>query len=282
MRSFDYVALSQRLSTGDAAGLSAQLRAYKAKEAEWTAAKTDALNALLTDAKIQSVGASNRIEGIFTTDERLTLLIGNKVEPQTRGEEEIAGYREVLNLIHQSYNDIPLTDGVICQLHRDMFQYSEVSGGKYKMADNYIAQTGADGREFVRFKPLSAFETPQAMKDICDAANAALSSPDCEPLVVIPCFILDFLCIHPFDDGNGRISRLLTLLLLYKAGYNAGKYISIEKLIENTKETYYEALALGSHDWQSGGNDYAPFTRYSLGILLGAYRKWELKLSTRI
>ena len=230
-------------------------------------------------AKIQSTEASNKIEGIYTSDERLKKLVQDKTTPRTRNEQEIAGYRDVLSTICESFDYIPPKSSMILQLHRDLYKFSGMSyGGNYKMADNVIAETDAQGNKTVRFQPLPAWETPEAMDNLCRAYEEAVGAGKMDPLLLIPMFILDFLCIHPFNDGNGRMSRLLTLLLLYRAGYIVGKYISIEKLVEESKETYYEALQQSSKGWLEEENDYAPFVRYTLGVVTAAYREFSTRV----
>ena len=207
---------------------------------------------------IQSTEASNRIEGIVTTDDRLKKIVMNKTTPKGRSEREIAGYRDVLTTIHENYDYIPIKPGMILQLHRDLYRFSNSPlGGSFKNSDNIIAEQLPDGTKRVRFQPVPA---------------------EMDPLLLIPMFILDFLCIHPFNDGNGRMSRLLTLLLLYRSGYFVGKYISIERLIADSKETYYEALQDSSMQWHEGENDYLPFVRYMLGIVIAAYREFSSRV----
>ena len=236
-------------------------------------AKKDVLAELLEIAKIQSAEASNRIEGIITTDDRLKKIVRDKTMPKNRSEREIAGYRDVLSTIHDSYDYIPARPGMILQLHRDLYKYSgSVIGGNFKNSDNIIAEELPDGTKCVRFQPVPSWETAEAMTMLCDALNEALGTEEMDPLILIPIFVLDFLCIHPFNDGNGRMSRLLTLLLLYRSGYIVGKYISIEKIIADGKDTYYEALQQSSDNWHEGTNDYLPFVRYMLGIIVAAYR----------
>ena len=199
--------------------------------------------------------------------------------PKTRSEKEIAGYRDVLATIHESHDYIPPKPSIILQLHRDLYKYSGKSiGGSFKNSDNVIAEELPDGQQIVRFEPVPAWETPETIATLCNAFEAAMQDAELDPLLLIPIFILDFLCIHPFNDGNGRMSRLLTLLLLYRSGYIVGKYISIEKLISDTKETYYEALQASSYNWHEGTNDYAPFVTYMLGILVAAYRDFESRI----
>ena len=281
MRNFDYAARYCVLLTPDIVAQLAQIREYKGEQALFIAAKKDALTQLLEIAKIQSTEASNRIEGIYTSDDRLNKLVQDKTMPRTRSEREIAGYRDVLSTIHESHDYIPVKPSYILQLHRDLYKFSGSStGGSYKATDNVIQEEDAAGNKRVRFHPVAAWETAEAMEQICQEFNAALQNTDLDPLLLIPMFILDFLCIHPFNDGNGRMSRLLTLLLLYRSGYIVGKYISLEKLIERSKETYYEVLQDSSYNWHEGINDDAPFVRYMLGILLAAYRDFSSRVQT--
>ena len=257
----------------------AQIHEYKGQQNLFIEAKADALSELLEVAKIQSTEASNRIEGIITTDDRLKKIVRDKTMPKTRSEKEIAGYRDVLATIHESHDFIPPKPSIILQLHRDLYKYSGKSiGGCFKNSDNVIAEELPDGQQIVRFEPVPAWETPEAITALCSAFEAAMRDAELDPLLLIPIFILDFLCIHPFNDGNGRMSRLLTLLLLYRSGYIVGKYISIEKLISDTKETYYEALQQSSYNWHEGTNDYAPFVTYMLGVLVAAYRDFESRI----
>ena len=240
---------------------------------------TGALSELLEIALIQSTEASNRIEGIVTTDDRLKKIVMNKTTPKGRSEREIAGYRDVLTTIHENYDYIPIKPGMILQLHRDLYRFSNSPiGGSFKNSDNIIAEQLPDGTKRVRFQPVPAWETAEAIDTICDAFQKALDDAEMDPLLLIPMFILDFLCIHPFNDGNGRMSRLLTLLLLYRSGYFVGKYISIERLIADSKETYYEALQDSSMQWHEGENDYLPFVRYMLGIVIAAYREFSSRV----
>ncbi|MBR0302797.1 MAG: Fic family protein, partial [Clostridia bacterium] len=195
-----------------------------------------------------------------------------------RSEKEIAGYRDVLSTIHESYEFIPPRGTMILQLHRDLYKFTGLSiAGNYKNSDNFISEVDEAGNTSVRFQPVSAWETPEYINGICSAYEAALRDGESDALAIIPMFILDFLCIHPFNDGNGRMSRLLTLLLLYRAGYTVGKYVSIEKLIADSKETYYETLQESSFGWHEGENDYAPFVRYMLGVIVAAYREFECR-----
>ena len=273
---FDYSQLPPSLVSIEIMDLLSAVHEFKGKQDLYMEARPDTLTHLLEVARIQSTGASNRIEGILTSDDRLKALMQNRVKPRNRSEEEIAGYREVLRLILENYDHIPLKPNIILQLHRDLYQFNPAAiRGKFKTADNLITETGKNGIERIRFKPLAAFYTPDAIKNLCAAFTQAVNTGKIDPLLLIPRFILDFLCIHPFTDGNGRMSRLLTLLLLYRSGYLAGKYISIEKIIEDTKETYYETLEECSIHWLKGKNKILPFVKYFLEVLIKAYRDFE-------
>lgn len=276
MRQFNYKREYAKLLTPDVVSLLAAIHEYKGKEDATAERKRDTLNQLVDLAKIQSTEASNRIEGIITTADRLKKIVRDKTMPKTRSEKEIAGYRDVLATVHESHDYIPPRPSMILQLHRDLYKFTGKSiGGSYKNSDNVIAEELPDGTKRVRFRPIPAWETPEAMDRLCSSFEEAVNGAEMDPLLLIPMFVLDFLCIHPFNDGNGRMSRLLTLLLLYRAGYTVGKYISIEKIISDSKETYYEALQDSSFDWHEGKNDYAHFVRYMLGVVVAAYRKFE-------
>ena len=276
MRRFYYTSSFEKLLTPEIVQMIGVIHEHKGKQDLFVEANSDELKTLLNIALIQSIDSSNRIEGIYTTDERLKELVEQKTKPKNRSEQEIAGYREVLSTIHESYDYINPTPSVILQMHRDMFSFSDISTkGKFKDSDNIIAEIDTQGNPRTRFTPVSAFQTAGAIDELCENASNCWREDKTDKLLLTPMFILDFLCIHPFNDGNGRMSRLLTLLLLYRAGYIVGKYISIERLIENTKDTYYEALEASSFGWHDGKNDYAPFVQYSLGILVKAYREFE-------
>ena len=279
MREFNFKTEYNKLLTPEVVAYLTQIHEYKGQQNRFIEAKADALSDLLEVAKIQSTEASNRIEGIITTDDRLKKIVRDKTMPKTRGEKEIAGYRDVLATIHESHDYIPPKPSIILQLHRDLYKFSgKAIGGSFKNSDNVIAEELPDGQRIVRFEPVPAWETPEAVTALCNAFEEAMRDTELDPLLLIPMFILDFLCIHPFNDGNGRMSRLLTLLLLYRSGYIVGKYISIEKLISDTKETYYEALQASAYNWHEEANDYAPFVTYMLGILVAAYRDFESRI----
>lgn len=249
MRHYDYKGKYEKLLLPDIVAMVGQIHEYKGEQSLFIEAKSDTLAQLLEIAKIQSTEASNRVEGIYVSDERLRKIVKDKTMPKTRNEKEIAGYRDVLNTIHENYDYIPIKSTTFLQLHRDFYKFSSDEGGGVKTAEN--------------------------IEELCKAFNDMKNYPEYDPLLLIPMFVLDFLCIHPFDDGNGRLSRLLTLLLLYRAGYMIGMYISIEKLIEQTKMNYYEALEASSLGWYEGENDYLPFVRYMLGVVVAAYRDFS-------
>ena len=281
MRNYNYKNKWQKLLTPEIVSLLTQIHEYKGEQTLFIEAKADTLTQLVEIAKIQSTEASNKIEGIYTSDERLKSLVSNKTTPRTRNEQEIAGYRDVLSTIHESHDFIPVKPSIILQLHRDLYKFSgKIYGGFYKGGDNVIEEEDSDGNKRIRFTPVPAFETPDAIDEICSTLDEMLTESDADPLLIIPMFILDFLCIHPFNDGNGRMSRLLTLLLLYRAGYIVGKYISIEKLIEQTKDTYYEALESSSANWHDDKNDYIPFVQYTLGVIVAAYREFSTRVKS--
>ena len=276
VRNFDYKQVPEQLLTPEIVQMIASIHEHKGRQELFLEANIDELKTLLEVALIQSTGASNRIEGIYTSDKRLEELVSQKAEPRNRSEQEIAGYREVLATIHESYEYIVPRPNMILQLHRDLYSYSQSSkGGNYKNSDNVIAETDAEGHQKARFIPVPAFQTAEAVEELCNQFLEAWESERIDRLLLIPMFVLDFLCIHPFNDGNGRMSRLLTLLLFYKAGYIVGKYVSMEMLIEKTKETYYEALQDSSTDWHENENSYEPFAKYYLGIILKAYNEFE-------
>lgn len=262
--------------TPEIMALVADIREYRGKQALYETAHADVLNTLLKVAKIQSTDSSNRIEGITVSNKRLQELVENKTTPKTRNEQEIAGYRDVLNTIHESHEFIPVRPSYILQLHRDLYSSMPAGiGGHWKQTDNVIQETDSAGQTFVRFKPVPAVETESAMTALCDAYRQSVDDKRFDHALLSSMFVFDFLCIHPFHDGNGRMSRLLTLLLLYQGKYIVGKYVSLEKAIEESKETYYESLRASSTGWDTSTNDYAPFVGYLLGTILKAYRELE-------
>lgn len=280
MRSFDYKEEWKKLLTPEIVMYLTQIHEFKGEQTLFIEAKADTLSQLVDIAKIQSIEASNKIEGIYTSDERLKALVKDTTRPRTRNEREIAGYRDVLNTIHENHDYIPPKPSIILQLHRDLYKFEGMDiGGRYKTSDNIIEEQDAEGNKSVRFRPMPAWETPEAIEKLCLSYDEALNSENIDALIIIPMFVLDFLCVHPFNDGNGRISRLLTLLLLYRSGYIVGKYISIEKLIEQTKEIYYESLQLSSAGWHENKNDYEPFVKYMLGVIVAAYRDFSSRVS---
>ena len=281
MRNFDlHAEYDSVISNSNIINLISKIHEYKGKQSYLLDTKKDTLETLLKVAKIQSTSSSNKIEGIYTTDKRINEIVNQKLEPKNRNEEEIAGYRDVLSLIHENYNFIDITQNTILQLHRDLYKYTGYSyGGKFKNSQNYIEEENEKGEKKIRFTPLSPVETPIAIEDLCKNYNELVNNESCDLLVLIPIFILDFVSIHPFNDGNGRMSRLLILLLLYKANYLVGKYISIEKIIEETKDSYYDTLEKSSVKWHDNENDYSYFVEYYLGIILNAYKEFDSRIN---
>lgn len=279
MRNINYTNRWSKMLTPEIVGMLTTIHEFKGEQNLFIEAHADELTELMEIAKIQSTEASNRIEGIFTSDERLKKLVMDKTTPKNRAEQEIAGYRDVLNTIHDNYDYIQIKPGIILQLHRDLYRFmGPGTGGYFKTTDNVIAEIDNAGNRKIRFEPVPAWETPTAIDKLCDAFDEVIRDETIDPLIVIPMFVLDFLCIHPFNDGNGRMSRLLTLLLLYRSGYIVGKYISIEKMIESTKETYYETLQASSAGWHEEENDYIPFVSYVLGIVVASYREFSSRV----
>lgn len=277
MRNYNYRDKWQKLLTPEIVKKLTLISEYKGEQRLFIEAHKDELKELVEIAKIQSTEASNRIEGIFTADDRLKNLVQEKTTPRNRDESEIAGYRDVLNTIHENYDYIPINANYFLQLHRDLYKFvGNVDGGVFKTGDNIIQEEDDKGNKKVRFRPVPAWETAESIDALCEAYRDAKG--DVDPLILNVMFILDFLCIHPFNDGNGRMSRLLTLLLLYQSDYIVGKYISIEKIIEESKETYYEALQDSSLNWHENENDYKPFVNYMLGVIVNAYKEFEARV----
>lgn len=276
MRSFDYSRLVNRSWDSEILGLVARIHEFKGRQELYLKQKPAELDRLIEIAKIQSTEASNEIEGIRTTNSRLQQLVNDKTTPRNRDEEEIMGYRDVLNTIHENFEYIPITPNYILQLHRDLYKYSHKSiGGVFKNTQNYISAADAEGNAFVLFTPLAPYETSPAIAAICESYNRMIDTQEVDALLMIPVFIHDFLCIHPFNDGNGRMSRLLTTLLLYRSGYVIGRYISLESKIAKNKGLYYDALEQCQKGWGENKEDPVPFIKYLLQIILASYRDFE-------
>jgi Fic family protein len=237
--------------------------------------RPETLSTLREIARVQSVVSSNAIEDITAPQERIRALVSGRAQPENRPEEEIAGYRAVLDTINADAAHIPFKPSVVEQLHRDLYQFTNVPAGRWKTVENAILQTGPDGARAVRFRTVSAAETPAAMRELHERFADARESGAHHPLLLAGCYVFDFLAIHPFRDGNGRISRLLTLLLLYQAGYEVGRYVSLERLIDQTRSTYYDALQAAGRGWHEDEHDIEPWLRYFLGILTAACKQLE-------
>ncbi len=274
MRSFDYAVLPETLQSPEVVNLLLTARELKGRQIALESVRPDVLDALVEQAKYASTEASNRIEGIVTTEIRMKALMQESTAPRNRNEEEIAGYRDVLALIHEQHDYIDVKPSIILQLHRNLLAHTGYSyGGTWKDSDNQIVTRNPDGTTYVRFTPTPAMLTPSAVENLCSTYRSAIQAQRYDPLLLSMLFVFDFVSIHPFNDGNGRMSRLITVLLLERCGYEVPRYISVEKLIEQSKESYYEALATSSQEWDAGGNDASPFIRYMLGIVIKAYRE---------
>lgn len=277
---FDYSSLANRTFDKEILNYIGLIHESKGKQSLYLKQNPDELDKLVELSKIQSTEASNAIEGIVTTNQRFVQLMQEKTSPKNRSEEEIKGYRYALNLVHESFDYIPIRSNTILQLHKEMYQFTDVRfGGRFKDTPNEIDVIFPDGHKAILFKPLEPYETPEAVVRLCEEYDNAINKYNIDPLIVIPVFIHDFLCIHPFNDGNGRMSRLLTTLLLYRGDYYIGKYISIEKKIQITKNDYYESLNLSSKGWIENKNDDTPFIKYMLGIIISAYRDFEERVN---
>ena len=276
MRTFNYSSIKAQKWDSEILGLIAAIYRYAGKQELYLKQKPNELEKFIEIAKIQSTGASNAIEGIVTTNTRIRQLVEEKTTPKNRDEQEIAGYRDVLNVIHESFDAIPITKNYILQLHKILYSHmNNPLAGQTKNVQNYISATHLDGHTEVLFTPLAPFETPEALDRICEEYNLVIGNFEVEPLIAIPIFIHDFLCIHPFNDGNGRMSRLLTTLLLYRSGFYVGKYISLEAKIAVNKDLYYDALGRAQEGWHEGTEDAVPFIKYLLGTILAAYKDFE-------
>lgn len=279
MKIFNFNRLNDIKWDNEVISLIGQIHEHKGKQTLYLKQKPQALDQLIEIAKIQSTESSNKIEGIVTTSTRIKQLVNDKTAPRNRDEEEILGYRNALIIIHESFEYISITPNYILQLHHELYKTtSKTIGGKFKNVQNYISAKYPDGHEEILFTPLSPLETPEAVRNLCEEFNQCVDNDSVETLLLIPTFIVDFVCIHPFSDGNGRMSRLLTTLLLYKLGYYVAKYISIEKLIEKTKDDYYYALSKVDKGWHDNTNDPTPFIKYFLKIILTAYREFEERM----
>ena len=276
MRIFNYSKINEQKWDSELLGLIAAIYKEAGKQEMYLKQRPEELEKLVEIAKVQSTESSNAIEGIVTTNTRIRQLVEDKTTPKNRDEQEIAGYRDVLNIIHESFDAIPITPNYILQLHKILSSHmNNPAAGRTKSVQNYISATYPDGSTKTLFTPLDPFETPGALESICNEFNRVIGNNELEPLIAIPIFIHDFLCIHPFNDGNGRMSRLLTTLLLYRSGFYVGKYISLESKIAKNKDLYYDALGDSQHGWHEGEEDNVPFIKYLLGTILAAYRDFE-------
>lgn len=279
MKSFDSGFIARHPLTHNLLRIIRLVGEYKGRQDLFKKQSPQVLETLRQAAVIQSTESSNRIEGVTAPLERIKELVAKKTTPRNRSEQEIAGYRDVLNTIHANYANIPFSTGVVLQFHRDLYQFLPGEGGRWKPVDNEITQTQPDGTKIVRFIPVPAHQTREAMERLHENFNAFWEAGEIEPLLLICTYVLDFLCIHPFRDGNGRMARLLTLLLLYKAGYEVGRYISLEKIVEHTRESYYDTLYRSSQGWYEAQHSLLPWWEYFLGVmLLGAYQEFERRV----
>lgn len=280
MRSFNYSAFKEQKWDSDILGLIAAIYKEAGKQEQYLKQRPQEMEKLIEIAKIQSTEASNAIEGIVTTSTRIKQLVEEKTTPRNRDEQEIAGYRDVLNVIHESFDAIPITQNNILLLHKMLYSHmNNPLAGRTKSVQNYISAAYPDGHTEILFTPLASCETSEALDRICEEYNRVIGNLEVEPLIIITIFIHDFLCIHPFNDGNGRMSRLLTTLLLYQNGFYIGKYISLEAKISKNKDLYYSAMSQSQTGWHEGKEDALPFIKYILGTILASYKDFEERTS---
>lgn len=279
MREFNYSKYKDYKWDSEILGLVSGIHEYRGKQELYLAQKPAVLDKLVEVAKVKSTESSNAIEGIFTSNTRLNQLMQSKTTPRNRDEEEIAGYRFVLDMIYESYEFIPISSNYILQLHQNLYRFTNRSiGGHFKNSENHIVARDENDIEHVIFEPLSPLETPIAIVRICEEFNRVSATEEVDTLLLIPIFIHDFLCVHPFNDGNGRMSRLLTTLLLYRAGYVVGKYVSLEKKIAELKDLYYDSLNMSQNGWHEGEDDPTPFIKYILKTIIAAYKDFEERI----
>lgn len=280
MRAFNYSAIREQKWDSELLGLISAIYKEMGKQELFLKQRPEELDKLVGIAKVQSTEASNAIEGIVTTSTRVRQLVEEKTTPKNRSEKEISGYRDVLKLIHENFEVLPVTRNYILQLHKILYSYANnPMAGQTKNVQNYISAAHPDGHVETLFMPLAPYETPEALDRICEEYNRVIGNMELEPLIAIPVFIQDFLCIHPFNDGNGRMSRLLTTLLLHRNGFYVGRYISLEAKIAKNKDLYYDALAESQKGWREGAENVVPFIKYILGTILAAYKDFEERVA---
>lgn len=276
MRAFNYSAMREKKWDSELLSYIAAIYRAAGKQEIQLKQRPDELEKLVEIAKIQSTEASNAIEGIITTNTRIKQLVEEKTTPRNRDEQEIVGYRDVLGIIHERYDAIEPSVNHILQLHKILYsQMNNPMAGRTKCVQNYISATYLDGHTEILFTPLAPYETLEALQRICEELNRVIGNMELEPLIAILVFIHDFLCIHPFNDGNGRMSRLLTTLLLYRSGFYIGRYISLEAKIAKNKDLYYDALSCSQAGWHEGTEDVVPFIKYMLSTILAAYKDFD-------
>ncbi len=280
MKSFETNTLAPLPLTHNVVRTTARLHEHLGREALYAQQAPQVLRTLREVAVIQSTESSNRIEGVVAPPERLRALVRDKTKPRNRSEQEITGYRDVLGTIHASHAAMPFTPGLVLQLHRDLFRYTDAQGGAWKSTNNTITERHPDGTEVVRFETVPAFQTAAYMEQLHRRFEQLWKDDTVDRLLLIAAYVLDFLCVHPFLDGNGRMARLLTLLLLYRAGYGVGRYISLERVVEDSRESYYDTLYQSSQGWHEGKHTLLPWTEYFLGVLTAAYKDFESRVGT--
>ena len=280
MKSFEHGYLHEMMISHGLLSNIGLLGRFRGREALYVRQSPEVLDTLRRVAMVQSVESSNRIEGVTVAAGRIDPLVLKKAKPKDRAEQEISGYRDVLAQIHADPDRLKLSTALIRGFHRHMYQYADEKSGHWKTKDNVILEMRADGSRAVRFRPVSAIATPKYMQRLVELHAQELAAAKIDPLLLAAAFVLDFECIHPFADGNGRVGRLLTLLLLYQCGYGVGRYVSLERIVERSKETYYEVLHRSSQGWHQGRHDLRPWVEYFIGVLIAAYNDFEARVGT--
>ena len=276
MHRFDYRFLKTQIP-GQLVGISNLVADLNSRESLRRAEHPDTFQRLREVALIETVRGSNAIEGIVTTGKRTDALIKEGAAPQDHNEKEIVGYRDALSEIYAKDFDSDLSETLLKHFHRQILGSVTQEAGVYKRENNWIQERDETGHIRVRFVPVPAKETPAAVEQWLQAYYEARQDSEISRLFLIACTVVDFLCIHPFMDGNGRVSRLLTALLLQESGFNIGRYISVDKKINHFKGNYYQALAESSEGWHDNANSYEPFVTFFLQIVYQCYKEIDEK-----
>lgn len=278
MHKFDYRRLEEETWDSEILKYISQISEFKGRQEIILSQKPNILQNIMENVKIKSTQYSNEMDGIRLSEARIKDLYNKRVEAKNEEEKEVLAYLEILSTIKESYEDIPINSDTILKLHKDLYKYSDKSSaGKFKDRQNYVIERNVKGEEFVTFTPLNPVETPNAIEKICQEYNKAIEKEEVNPLIFLSVFIHDFLCIYPFNEGNGRIFRLLTTLLLYKLGYFVGRYVSLDEKMKISESYYYSSLEKSGLNWHENKEDKSFFIKYILVIVLISYKDfWDM------